>query len=193
MAATQTLNEALTEASRTAKELREQLAVAESDLALAIEDKRYADAEQHKAAADALRQPVLIAEAHVTALMAGQDELRRHREEEQRATQLRVAREQATVQFQAATEREADATEEVQRLMAEVPVALAALQDCMRSALDAQRRIHMARNDAHTAGIAAGVWAPDMPLPAAPNMASSRFETDPLWIAVMRAGRRVSA
>lgn len=190
MAATQTLTSALDEAQRKARELREQLAVAESDLAVALEDQRYSDADLAKARADDLRQPVLIAEAHVQALMAGQAELQRHREDEQRATQQRIAREQATVQFQAATEREALATEEVQQLMAEVPVALTALQDTMRAALDAQHRVHQARNDAHLAGQAAGIWDPTLPLPAAPNMASSRFDGDPLWAQIMRAGRR---
>ncbi|TKA11747.1 hypothetical protein [Actinacidiphila oryziradicis] len=180
------LNERLEQARKEAKGLREQLAFAESDLAKALEDRDYAAAEDHKKAADELRQPVLIAEAHVKALIAGAQELEAHRAAEQRATQEREQREQAGRQFEEATAREAQAMDEMNQHLAQLREAYVALRQIVSEAIAAQQRAGQARLDSHHAGIGAGIWAQDMPQPALPNHASVLIDYSPVLLQIMQ-------
>ncbi|WP_328746405.1 hypothetical protein OHT57_12705 [Streptomyces sp. NBC_00285] len=181
-----TLNERLAEAKHEAEGLREQLAHAETDLAAALEDQDFAAAERHKTTAEELRQPVLIAEAHVRALAEGVQELEAHRAAEQRAAQERVQREQAQTQFEEATAREAAAMEEMDEYLAQLRAAYGALRQIVGDATAAQQRAGQARLDAHYAGIAAGIWPQDAATPAMPNRASAYLDYSPVLLQIMR-------
>ncbi|MFF7884306.1 hypothetical protein ACH40F_29195 [Streptomyces sp. NPDC020794] len=181
-----TLNERLAEAQREAAGLREQLAHAESDLAVALEDQDYAAAERLKKVADELRQPALIAGAHVAALIAGVQELEAHRAAEQRASQLREQQEQARRQFEEATAREAAAMDEMDEHLAQLRAAYGALRQIVGDAIGAQQRAGQARLDAHHTGMAAGIWAPDSAPPAMPNRATAYIDYSPVLLQIMR-------
>jgi len=181
-----TLNDRLGEARKEAAELREQLAHAESDLTAALEDQDYPAAERHKKTADELRQPVLIAEAHVKALIAGVQELEAHRQAEQRAAQLREQQEQARRQFEEATAREAAAMDEMDEHLAQLRAAYGALRQIVGDAIAAQQRAGQARLDAHHTGVAAGIWPQDAATPAMPNRASAYLDYSPVLLQIMR-------
>ncbi|MFC9631411.1 hypothetical protein ACFTY8_19470 [Streptomyces mirabilis] len=181
-----TLNERLAEAQREATGLREQLAHAESDLAVALEDQDYAAAERLKKTADELRQPTLIAGAHVAALIAGVQELEAHRVAEQRAAQERERREQGQRQLEEATAREAAAMDEMDEHLAQLRAAYGALRQIVGDAIGAQERAGQARIEAHTAGINAGIWPQDMAPPAMPNRATAYFDSTPILLQIMR-------
>ncbi|MFE2684037.1 hypothetical protein [Streptomyces mirabilis] len=181
-----TLNERLAEAQREATGLREQLAHAESDLAIALEDADYVAAERHKKTADELRQPALIADAHVKALIAGVQELEAHRAAEQRAAQLRDQQEQGRRQFEEATAREAAAMDEMDQHLAQLKAAYGALRQIVEDAFGAQQRAGQARIEAHTAGINAGIWPQDAAPPAMPNRATAYVDYSPVLMQIMR-------
>lgn len=181
-----TLNDRLAEARKEAAGLRERLAHAESDLAIALEDQDYAAAEGLKKTADELRQPVLIAEAHVKALLEGVQELEAHRQAEQRAAQERDRREQGQRQFEEATAREAAAMDEMDENLAQLRAAYGALRQIAGDAIGAQERAGQARREAHTAGINAGIWPPDMAPPAMPNRATAYLDYSPILLQIMR-------
>jgi hypothetical protein len=101
-----TLTERLDQARREAGDLRDQLAVADSELNEALERRDYAAAEGLKLAADALRQPLYISAATVTALEAAVKQLADHEAEQQRAAFERDRRDQAAAQHLQARERE---------------------------------------------------------------------------------------
>lgn len=184
--ATLTLNERLAEAQREATDLRTQLANAEHDLNQALEEKDYAAAERLKHKADELRQPVLIAEAHARALTEGVQELERHRAEEQRAAAERERREQADVQYHRARQAEAEAMEDVNRYLAELPAAYTALRQVMQAAIEAEQRWGNARREAHAAGVTAGHIDPGLPVPPRPNLATVKIEHHQLLAEIWR-------
>ncbi|MDU8998204.1 hypothetical protein [Streptomyces mirabilis] len=181
-----TLNERLAEAQREATGLRAQLENAEVELANALEDQDYATAERIKKTADELRQPVLIAEAHVKALIAGVQELEAHRAAEQRASQLRDQQEQARRQFEEATAREAAAMDEMDQHLAQLKAAYAALRQIVGDAIAAQQRAGQARLDAHSTGVAAGIWAQDSARPSLPNRATAYIDYSPVLMQIMQ-------
>jgi hypothetical protein len=183
---TPSLAERLAEAQREAQALNEKLSHAEHEQALAVEEKRFGDAERAKAAADEVREPLLVAQAHVQALQAGIAELERHRVEEQRAQAERERREQAEAHFQTSRAAEAEAEEEMRRLVAEVSAAYGALVQTMQAAQQAEQRLSQARLDVHEWGKAAGHFVQDAPRPSRPNFATARFEHTPVLAHVLR-------
>jgi hypothetical protein len=184
-----TLTERLDQARREAGDLRDQLAVADSELNEALERRDYAAAEGLKLAADALRQPLYISAATVTALEAAVKQLADHEAEQQRAAFERDRRDQAAAQHLQAREREAEAEEDLSRFLAEVPAAWGALADAMLSAIDAEQRVAQARRDAHSTGIVAGHFDPGLPVPVGPNRASARFESNRCLVEILRNPR----
>ncbi|WP_327069260.1 hypothetical protein [Kitasatospora sp. NBC_01302] len=184
-----TLNEQLNLAQREAGGLRDRLSRAETDLAEALEERRYADAETLKGTADSLRQPAMIAQAHVQALETAVRALQEHQEQEERAARERQRRDQAAAMYEQAREAEAAALDDVARHMAEVPVAYEALQQAMAAAMAAEIRVGGARRDAHTAGVGAGHLPADYPVPPIPNNARARFEQHPLLGQILRNPR----
>lgn len=186
---TVSLAERLEQAQREAQALRERLSHAEHERDVAVAEQRYADAERAKAAADEAREPLLVAQAHVQALQAGIAELQRHREDEQRAQAERERREQAEVLFEQAKAREAEALDDAQRLLAEVSVTYSALVEAMNAAVEVESRIYQARLDAWDTGKTAGHIPQEMARPSRPNMASSRFEQNPVLTQILRNPR----
>lgn len=183
---TPTLDQRLAEARREAEALRDRLAVADSELAEALEDRRYGDAETLKHAADELRQPLFIAEAHVKALEAAVQQLADHEAEHQRAQQARERRDQAAGMHERAREQEAEAMEDLDRALAEVPAAYRALVLIMQAAIQAERAVGQARYDGHSTGITAGLLPEGMPRPVPPNKASAKFDANPLLIQILK-------
>lgn len=176
----------MAEAQHEARALHEQLAQAELELSEALEDRRYADAETLKQRVDALRQPVLIADAHVTALDAGMAALRAQQEADQRASVDRERKAQAESLMEIARGKEAEARDDVERLLAEIPVAYRELRRLMAEAEDAQNRTAQAMVDFHHSGIAAGHIDPTVPAPWGWNRATAWIESNPALITVRR-------
>jgi chromosome segregation ATPase len=183
---TVTLDDRLTAARREAGDLRDQLAAADSKLSQALEDRRYGDAEGLRDAADALRQPLYIAEATVTALEAAVKQLADHEAEQQRATQERDRRDQALGMYERAREQEAEALEDLDRALAEVPAAYRALVLTMQAAIQAERAVGQARYDGHSTGTVAGLLPEGMPRPVPPNKASAKFDANPLLVQILK-------
>lgn len=181
-----TLADKLTEAQREADALNEQLAKAQSALNAALAAEDYPEADRHKQKADALREPVLVANAHVAALTAGAQELQRQQQADQRAAQEREQREQAKGLFEDAQHREAEAEDEVGQCLAELAAAWGALHRVMDAAFAAEQRQRQARLDGWQTGVAAGVWHPEMPRPALPNRVQALIEHSPLLTQVRR-------
>ncbi|MFJ9903930.1 hypothetical protein ACIRVK_13665 [Streptomyces sp. NPDC101152] len=180
------LQEKLAEARKEAQALRERLEGAEFELNKALEAKDYVTADRHKKAADEVREPLLVADAHVKALLAGVQELDQHRQAEQRAAQERQRREQAQRQFEEASAVEAEAMDEMDARIAEARAAYAALRQTMADAMAAQQRAGQARLEAHDWGKAAGYWAPDAARPALPNRATVLVEHNQVLSLVWR-------
>lgn len=178
--------EKLAEARREADELARQLAQAEADVALAVEEQRFADAEQAKARADGIRPHAALAQATVSALKQAADELDAHRREAERAEQERLQREQADAQHQDAKARRDAAQEDVQRLLAEIPAALDAVRAVIQEALMAEERLRNAQGDWHTSGIAAGHIDPTSPAPYPAQNVRARVERSQLLNAIYR-------
>ena len=185
-APTVTLDERLTAARREADDLRDQLAAADSKLNEALEDRRYGDAEGLQHAADALRQPVFIAQAHVTALEAAAEQLAQHQREQQLAAQARDRRDQALGMYERAREQEAEALEDLDRALSEVPAAYRALVLCMQAAIQAEQAVGQARSDGHSTGTVAGLLPEGMPRPVPPNKASARFAASHLLTQILQ-------
>lgn len=178
------LQEKLTAAQREADELARELADAESAVALAVEEQRFADAEKAKATADAVRPHLALAQASVTALRQAAHDLDAHRRDAERAEQERIQREQAQQQMEEAAGRMRAAEDDVQRLLAEIGPALDAVRQIMHEAVLAEQRLGQARADGHTAGVAAGHVDPALPLPYPPRSVQSRLERDRLLYAI---------
>lgn len=176
----------MAEARRDARALHEQLAQAELELREALEDRRYADAETLKQRVDELRQPVLIADAHVTALDAGMAALRAQQQADQQAAADRERKAQAEGLMDIARGKEAEARDDVERLLAEIPVAYRELRRLMAEAVDAQNRAAQAMVDFHHAGIAAGHIDQGAPAPWGWNRASVWIESNPALMTVRR-------
>jgi hypothetical protein len=183
---TMTLDQRLAEARQEADTLRDQLAAADSALAEALEQRDYATAEGLKHAADQLRQPLFIAEAHVKALEAAVQQLADHEAEQQRAAQARDRRDQAAGMYERAREQEAEAMEDLDRALAEVGPMYAALAMTMQAAIQAERAVGQARYDGHSTGITAGLLPEGMPRPVPPNKASARFDANPLLVQILK-------
>ncbi|MCQ4043858.1 hypothetical protein ACFOSC_26575 [Streptantibioticus rubrisoli] len=183
------LDDKLIQARLEAQELNRRLHKAEADLEAAVSEKRYADAEELKKAADEIREPLLIAEAQVTALEAGVQAFREHQEAEERALRERQAREKATVDYQAAVEAEQVAIEQMQSHLAEVEPAFQALRRALSGAMEAEGRAHYARVSKHAAGIAAGTLHPDHPRPTPVNSVAARIQTNHLLSLIWRTER----
>ena len=186
---TVTLTERLAQARREADDLRDRLAVADSELAEALEDRRYGDAEGLKQAADELRQPVYIAQAHVQALEAAVEQLAAHEREQLRAAQERDRRDQAAAMYEQAREREAETMEDLDRCLAEVGPMYAALALTMQAAIQAERAVGQARRDAHSTGTVAGLLPEGMPMPVDPNKASARFDRVAVLVEILKNPR----
>jgi hypothetical protein len=180
------LAEKTAEAQRDAQALREKLEEAELRLNEALEDRRYADAETLKQRVDALREPVLIADAHLTALRAGLAALQAQQEADQQAAADRARRDQADVLMEAARTREAAARDDVERLLAEMPVAYAELRRMIAEAEAAQLQVQQAQADFHHAGVAAGHIDPAAPLPWGWNRATAWIEASPVLMTIRR-------
>lgn len=182
----ETLAAKLAAARREAQEQRRQLETAEQDLAVALDERRYADAEKLKDTVDGLRQPVLIADAHVQALQAGVDALAAQQEADRRAQADRERREQAEGLMETARARQAEATDDVERLLQEIPVAFQELRRLMDEAEAAQVRAAQAMVDFHHAGVAAGHIDQGAPPPWGWNRATAWIEASPVLMAVRR-------
>lgn len=182
----QTLNERLTAAQREADALREQLCDAEFKQNAAVTAQDFAAAEEHKRRADAAREPLLIAEAHVRALTEGVQALDAHRMAEQQAEQLRQQREAAKAQYETFTAEEAEAVEQVQRYLAEVGAGYAAIRQAMTEAVAAEDRVDQARAKKWQAGVLAALLPEDYPRPRRSHMASTRFDNSQMLSLIQR-------
>lgn len=186
---TQTLQERLVQAQHEANGWAEKLNDAEHKLQSALNERDYAAADKHKAAADSAREQHLMAAATVQGLQAGAQAIADHQQAENLARQQRERREQCTHMHNAAREREAEALDDVQRFMAEVPVAYRALAAAMQAAIEAEQRVSLARFDAHEAGIGAELIPHGMPRPPRANMASAKYEANPILVQILRSPR----
>ena len=186
---TMTLDQRLAEARQEADTLRDQLAAADSALAEALEQRDYATAEGLKHAADELRQPLFIAEAHVKALEAAVQQLADHEAEQLRAAQARDRRDQAAAMYERAREQEAEAMEDIDRCLAEVGPMYAALAMTMQAAIQAEQAVGQARRDAHSTGTVAGLLPEGMPMPVNPNKASARFDRVAVLVEILKNPR----
>jgi len=186
---TMTLDQRLAEARQEADTLRDQLAAADSALAEALEQRDYATAEGLKHAADELRQPLFIAEAHVKALEAAVQQLADHEAEQLRAAQARDRRDQAAAMYERAREQEAEAMEDLDRCLAEVGPMYAALAMTMQAAIQAEQAVGQARRDAHSTGTVAGLLPEGMPMPVNPNKASARFDRVAVLVEILKNPR----
>jgi chromosome segregation ATPase len=186
---TMTLDQRLAEARQEADTLRDQLAAADSALAEALEQRDYATAEGLKHAADELRQPLFIAEAHVKALEAAVQQLADHEAEQQRAQQARDRRDQAAGMYERAREQEAEAMEDLDRCLAEVGPMYAALAMTLQAAIQAEQAVGQARRDAHSTGTVAGLLPEGMPMPVNPNKASARFDRVAVLVEILKNPR----
>ncbi|MDJ0341788.1 hypothetical protein [Streptomyces sp. PH10-H1] len=180
-----TLAEQHAHAQQTAAELRLQLETAEADQREAVENQDFERAAEAKGRADEVREPLLISQAHATALAAGLAALEEHRRAEQQATRDREQREQAAGLYDEARAREAASQDDVQRLMAEVSAALDAVRQVMREALAAEQSLTQARQDGHSAAVAAGLIDLQHPAPAPASNVRNRFEGDQLLRAIL--------
>lgn len=180
------ISERLTEAQREVTALAKELAEAEADLAQAIEEQRFTDAEAAKARADEVRPHLALATASVNALRQAADDLDVHRREAERAERERLQREQAEAQMQDARERMRAAQDDVQRLLAEIPAGLDAVRQAIHEALLAEQRLGNAQQDFHTAGIGAGHTDPNTAAPYPPQSVRVRLERDQLLNAIYR-------
>ncbi|MFE3522232.1 hypothetical protein ACFXOD_11660 [Streptomyces sp. NPDC059161] len=179
----------LQEARLDAQELNRQLHQAEAGLQTALDEKRYAEAEDLKKAANALREPLLIAEAHVQALEAGVQALREHQQAEERAQREREAREQAAAAHGAALVDEQAAVEEMQSCTAEWEPAYQALRQAIAGARAAEERIYRARVSKHAAGIASGRLPEGYPTPSRAGIVAGRIEASQILSLIWRTER----
>ncbi|QMU78887.1 hypothetical protein GXW83_27480 [Streptacidiphilus sp. PB12-B1b] len=186
MPETVTLEQRLEQARHDAEQLREKLSEAEFQQQAAVAEKRYDDAAKHKAAGDAVREPLLIADAHVQALAAGIGELARHRAEEDRARQERERREQASAAYDRFKAEEAQALDDLGRLKAEIKATYAALRQTIGEAITAEQRAGQARQFAWEQGLVAGQLPEGYPRPPRMNDFASRVSGTGLAALVQR-------
>lgn len=183
---TPTLNEKLAAAQLEEQELRRRLHVAETARDQAVTEGRYADAERLKTEANDIREPLLIAEAHVQALRAGVDAMNAHLEAERQAQAEREAREQASAEHDAAIEAERVEVEVAQRLWAEVEPAWGALVQVLQAVRAADARLYSTQVAKHSSGVRSGRLHPQHPAPSSQHLYSSRIEANEALAFVLR-------
>lgn len=186
---TLTLDEKHAEAVAEAAGLRAELHVAETARDLAVGEGRYIDAETARGEANQVREQLLVAEAHATALDAGVAAMRAHLEEEQRARQEREAREQASVEHDAAIEAEQVEAEVAARLWAELQPSYDALRQVIDAVMAADARLFAAQQAKHGTGVASGRLHPEHPRPSAQRLFASRVQNNEVLSFVLRHPR----
>lgn len=176
------LNGKLVDARSEAEALRGELTAAEADLAAAIEEQRFADAEEAKGRADAVRPHLALAEATERALGEAVHALGAHQRAaaEAAAQQARDEASMATLDAAMAAEREAEET--ARRCLAE---ALAGI-DAVRESLTAAKAAELAGADARQAvNQARADLEGTAPLHRVmPNWASGRIERSEILTAI---------
>lgn len=189
MLETQTLDERIAEAQRDSEQLNGQLANTEAQLEAALAAKDYAAADQLQRACDDLRQPALIAQATLDALVVASTALQTQQADQEQRARERAHRDQADAQHEAAKARAAEALQDVQRYLAEIGPAYSALVEVLHDALDAEKRQGQARRDAHLAGQAAGHIDPQLPAPVFPNTVEVRIASEDILAWILRQPR----
>lgn len=181
------LNTQLTRAQEQARQLREVLAIAESDLGVALEAVDYAAADEAKRRADEIRPHLLLAEANVTACTAAMDALAKHQREEQATVLEKDRQERAQAQHAAVMAVEREAVEDSLRLFAEAKAAMGAARNAIKAALAAESAANQARQDAQAISVDAGWSEPMVFGVAGPNFVRAHTEESRLLIELLRA------